>query len=120
MTKAPRYGVVVYGATGFTGRFVVEYLAQRSKTVAGLRWAIAGRSRSKLEKVRDETGAENADIIIADATDQSSIDAMVASAGVVLTTAGPYQAYGAPLVEACARLGADYSTFPASPTGCVR
>lgn len=115
MTKTPSFDIVVYGATGFSGGFVTQYLAERSKSVPGLRWAIAGRSRDKLEKAREETGAENAGIIVADASDQSSLDAMVASAGVILTTVGPYSVYGSPLVEACARLGADYVDLTGEP-----
>ncbi len=109
------YDIVIFGAASFSGRFVTEYLAERGKAVAGLRWAIAGRSRAKLEQLSAELGLKNVDIIIADVTDRASIDAMVASAKAVLTTVGPYQAYGTCVVEACALAGTDYLDLCGEP-----
>ena len=106
------FDLVVYGATGFTGRLVAEYLARSGET----RWAMAGRSRSKLESVREEIGA-GADValIVADASDPASLEAMVRRAKVALTTVGPYQLYGEPLVAACARTGTDYVDLCGEP-----
>jgi short subunit dehydrogenase-like uncharacterized protein len=109
------YDLVLFGAASFSGRFVAEYLAERSKTEGGLRWAVAGRSRAKLEQLSAELGLTNIDILIADVTDRPSIDAMVASAKAVLTTVGPYQVYGTPLVEACALAGTDYLDLSGEP-----
>jgi short subunit dehydrogenase-like uncharacterized protein len=115
MNSNARYDLVIFGAASFSGRFVTEYLAERGKSVGGLRWAIAGRSRAKLEQLSAELGLKDVDILIADVTDRPSIDAMVASAETVLTTVGPYQAYGAPLVEACALAGTDYLDLSGEP-----
>jgi short subunit dehydrogenase-like uncharacterized protein len=106
-SNAP-YDIVIFGAASFAGKFVAERLAERGKDVRGLRWAIAGRSRAKLEQLHQQLGLTGVDILIADVTDRPSIDAMVASAKIVLTTVGPYQSYGTGLVEACAMAGTDY------------
>ncbi len=108
------YDVVVYGATGYTGRLVAEYLA--TQYPSGLRWAMAGRSEDKLEAVRAEIGApESTPFVIADASDPASLSAMAAQARVVITTVGPYQLYGEPLVRACAEAGADYVDLCGEP-----
>ena len=100
------HDLVVYGATGFTGALVVDHLRD-SADAAGLRWAVAGRNKAKLEQVLDDTGA-SADIVVADSSDPDSVRAMVADAQVVCATAGPYALYGTPVVEACAAEGTDY------------
>ena len=106
------FDVIVYGASGFTGQLVAEYLTARGET----RWAMAGRSRSKLEAVRDELGAhKDTPIITADAADAASLEAMAARAKVVLTTVGPYQLYGEPLVGACVKSGTDYVDLCGEP-----
>ena len=115
MNSNALYDLVIFGAASFCGRFVTEYLAERSKAVDGLHWAIAGRSRAKLEQLSAELNLENVDIIIADVTDRPSIDTLVASAKAVLTTVGPYQAYGTGLVEACALAGTDYLDLCGEP-----
>lgn len=104
---APQYDVVVYGASGFTGRLAVEYLVDRYAS-SGLRWAIAGRSQARLDAVLRETKA-SVPIIIADATDAASVDAMVSQTKVLLNYAGsPYITKALPVVEACARHGVHY------------
>lgn len=106
------FDVIVYGASGFTGRLVAEYLAKIGET----RWAMAGRGRAKLESVRDEVGAaKSTPIIIADAADAASLEAMTARAKVVITTVGPYQLYGEPLVVACVKTGTDYVDLCGEP-----
>ncbi|KAJ3113426.1 hypothetical protein HDU96_003399 [Phlyctochytrium bullatum] len=99
------------GASGFTGRLVVEYLLTNGP--AGLKFAIAGRSRSKLEDIlkklaEKEATATEIPILIADASDVASLEAVVSQTRVVLTTVGPFMKHGVPLVEACVRLGTDY------------
>jgi short subunit dehydrogenase-like uncharacterized protein len=113
--KNALYDLVIFGAASFAGRFVTEYLAERGKTIKGLRWAIAGRSRKKLEQLSAELGLKDVDILIADVSDRPSIDAMVASATAILTTVGPYQAFGTPLVESCALAGTDYLDLSGEP-----
>lgn len=101
------YDVVIYGATGLTGRQAARYFASGAGGNGALRWAIAGRDRQKLDAVH--RGLPPAvGIIVADASDQAGIDRLVASTRVVLTTAGPYALHGEPLVRACARQGVDY------------
>lgn len=97
-----RYDVVLFGATGFTGRQTATYFLQHAPP--GLRWAIAGRSRARLEAL-----GVSADVLVADSRDQASVDAMVAQARVVLSTAGPFALYGTPVVDACVRHGVHYA-----------
>jgi short subunit dehydrogenase-like uncharacterized protein len=102
------YDVVLYGAGGFTGRQTVAYFARHAPE--GLRWALAGRHRGKLEAVRDACGerARTADILIADSAQQDTVDAVVARARIVLNTAGPFALYGTPVVDACVRFETHY------------
>lgn len=110
------WDIVVYGATGFTGRLVCEYLSSQYGAEGEVSWAMAGRSQQKLEQVRGELGISDAvPLVVADAADTASIDAMVAKAKVVLTTVGPYQLYGSDLVRACAAAGTDYVDLCGEP-----
>ena len=110
MTQAPRdFDVVVYGATGFTGRLVAEYLLKTYGAAGPVTWAMAGRSADKLAEVRDLIGAPSTlPLVVADAADAGALSAMAARTKVVITTAGPYQLYGSQLVAACAAAGCDY------------
>ena len=95
------FDLIVYGATGFTGRLVADYLVQAYPT-GGPRWAMAGRSEAKLAEVRDLVGAPaDTPLIVADASDPASLKTMAERARVVLTTVGPYQLYGTDLIAAC-------------------
>ncbi|HUQ14023.1 MAG TPA: saccharopine dehydrogenase NADP-binding domain-containing protein, partial [Novosphingobium sp.] len=106
-----------YGATGYTGRLVAEYLATHYRGRADApEWAMAGRDRAKLEEVRDLVGAPaETPLIVADADDPASLKGMVGQTRVVLTTVGPYQLYGEPLVAACAAHGTDYADLCGEP-----
>jgi len=116
MNPKGEFDVVVYGATGFTGRLVAEYLARRYGVGGEVSWAMAGRSASKLAEVRDEIGAPaDTPLIVADAADPASLRAMVARAKAVLTTVGPYQLYGSDLVAACVEAGADCLDLSGEP-----
>lgn len=107
------FDLIVYGATGFTGRLIAEYI---NATHPDRSWAIAGRSTDKLAAVRDEMGLPcDTALIVADAADPASIDAMVARGDVIISTVGPYQAYGEPLVAACAVTGTDYVDLSGEP-----
>ena len=98
---AKEFDIVVHGATGFTGRLVIEYLLTRSGT--DLRWAMGGRSADKLAAVRDEVGAPaDTPLVVTDSADPASLAALMARTRLVLTTVGPYQLYGNELVKACA------------------
>ncbi len=117
MAGARIYDVVVYGATGFTGRLVAEHMLAAYGAASDTRWAMAGRSRTKLEAVRREIGApENLPLVVADASDPASLLAMARSTCAVITTVGPYQLYGEPLIEACVGAGTDYVDLCGEPT----
>lgn len=105
-----QYDVVVWGASGFTGRLVVEYLLERYAPGGKLRWAVAGRNKKKLEQLFNSMveGATRPAIIIADSHDENSLDQIAKSTRVILTTVGPYAKYGSELVEACVRNGTHY------------
>jgi short subunit dehydrogenase-like uncharacterized protein len=110
------YDVIVYGATGFTGRLVAEHMLAKYGVGEGAKWAIAGRSRAKLETVRKEIGAPDVlPLVIADASDPASLLAMAKSTKSVVTTVGPYQLYGEGLVAACAEAGTDYVDLCGEP-----
>ncbi|WP_430431029.1 saccharopine dehydrogenase family protein [Oceanicaulis sp.] len=108
------FDVVIYGATGFTGRLVAEYLSREyGKTVA---WAMAGRSEDKLKTMRDEIGAPaDTPLVVADASDPASLKAMAERTRAVITTVGPYQLYGEALVKACVEAGTDYVDLSGEP-----
>ena len=108
--------IVVYGATGFTGRLVAEYLNNQYGVNGEVIWAMAGRSQSKLEQVRDEMGiSADVPLVVADSSNLDSIRAMVERTAVVCTTVGPYQLYGNELVGACAEAGTDYVDLCGEP-----
>ena len=118
MANKPReFDIIVYGATGFTGRLVAEYLAHHyAGRKDAPKWAMAGRSAEKLAAVRDEIGAPaDTPLVVADASDPASLDAMCARTRVVLTTVGPYQLYGNELVAACVQAGTDYADLCGEP-----
>lgn len=116
MAHGREFDIAVYGASGFTGRLVAEYLSQRYGHGSGVRWAMAGRSLDKLASVRDEVGAsKDTPLIAADASDPASLDALVRRTKVVLTTVGPYQLYGNELVAACVNAGTDYTDLCGEP-----
>ena len=112
MADAREFDIIVYGATGYTGRLVAEYLKDKS----GLKWAMAGRSQAKLEQVRDLIAAPaDTPLVVADASDHASLDSMCKRTKVVLTTVGPYQLYGDELVAACVANGTDYTDLCGEP-----
>ena len=114
MTKP--FDLVVHGATGFTGRLVVEYLLQRYPAGSGLRWAMGGRSAEKLAAVRDELGAPaDTPLVVTDTRNSASLQALMDCTRLVLTTVGPYQLYGNELVAACAKAGVDYVDLCGEP-----
>ncbi|MGW1102326.1 saccharopine dehydrogenase family protein [Streptomyces sp. NPDC002540] len=106
------YDVVLFGATGFVGALTAEHLAAHA--TAGCRWAVAGRDRAKLERLRERLTAVDprcADLPLlhADADDAHSLRELAESTHVVATTVGPYVWYGEQLVAACAEAGTDYA-----------
>ena len=116
MKPSSKFDIVVYGATGFTGQLVAEYLAANYAGQGAPRWAMAGRSLDKLASVRDAIGAPaDTALIKADASDSASLKAMIDQTKSVLSTVGPYQLYGSELVAACAASGTDYLDLCGEP-----
>lgn len=106
------FDVVLFGATGYTGRLVAEYLARHAGD--DLRWGLAGRRRDALAAVRAELGVD-VPLILADVGDAASLDAMVSQTAVMCTTVGPYALHGSGLVAACARRGTAYCDLTGEP-----
>lgn len=112
------YDIILFGATGFTGGLTAEYLARHAP--ARLRWALAGRSRAKLEAVREKLAGidprlEVMDLVVVDAADASGLTDVAARTRVVISTVGPYVQYGEPIVAACAESGTDYVDLTGEP-----
>lgn len=105
---AKKYDVILYGASGFTGKQTVRYFMENAPT--NLKWAIAGRNAKKLTEVRDEISPKlkSIDIIEADSQDWIAIQKLIESTRLVLTTAGPYNLYGKNILASAAELGVDY------------
>ena len=116
MNQKKELDIIIYGATGFTGRLVAQYLNERYGVNTEIKWAMAGRNLEKLTAVRDEMGIPvDIPLLMIDPQDTSSINSMVKSASVILTTVGPYQLYGNELVAACAAAGTDYVDLCGEP-----
>jgi short subunit dehydrogenase-like uncharacterized protein len=108
--------VIVFGATGFTGRLVAEYLHASYGVGGELAWAIAGRNPDKLAEVRRRIGAGEAlPLIAADASDADALARLVRQSRSIIATVGPYQRHGRELVTACARAGTDYVDLCGEP-----
>ena len=101
MNLSREFDVIVWGASGFTGRLVALYLFNKYGSTGDLKWAMGGRNLTKLEKVRDEVADKNIPLVIADTDDKVSLLNMVNRTKVICTTVGPYAKYGSNLVEAC-------------------
>jgi short subunit dehydrogenase-like uncharacterized protein len=101
--------VVLYGATGFVGKLTAEHLARAAGP--DVRIGLGGRSREKLERVRDSLGAAASDwpLVVADSGDANALAELAARTKAVATTVGPYRKYGLKLVDACASAGTHYA-----------
>ncbi|HEY7951292.1 MAG TPA: saccharopine dehydrogenase NADP-binding domain-containing protein [Solirubrobacterales bacterium] len=119
MAAEREYDLALFGATGFTGGLTARYLAANGPD--GLRWALVGRNRAKLEAVRAglegilRPGVPAPDLLEADAADSAALAKVAEAAKVVATTVGPYAFYGEPLVAACAAAGTDYVDLTGEP-----
>ena len=116
MSNLNKYDFVIYGATGFTGKLVVEYAIKQYNNNNEVSWAIAGRNNEKLEHVQEKYNLPS-DIgkIVVDSNDQDSIDEMVSQTKCVLTTVGPYQLYGEKIIKTCISTGTDYVDLCGEP-----
>ena len=116
MSKSSEFDFVVYGATGFTGKLVVEYLQAKYSDNNEINWAMAGRSLEKLNQVKTDLGVSNSvKFLEVDSNDQASIEKMMKMTDCVLTTVGPYQLYGNEIVKSCAETGTDYVDLCGEP-----
>src|SRR4051812_1352084 len=116
MKSSSQFDIVVYGATGFTGQLIAEYLATHYSGKEAPKWAMAGRSLEKLASVREAIGAPtDIALIQADAADPKSLEAMVDQTRSVLSSVGPYQLYGSELLAICAATGTDYLDLCGEP-----
>jgi len=108
--KKPRHDIVVFGATSFVGRILARYLLDEFGAKGPLRWAIAGRSGTRLEALRKSLGAKAATLplLVADAADEVALGRLCDETTAVISTVGPYALYGEPLVKVCAESGTDY------------
>ncbi|PCM45789.1 saccharopine dehydrogenase family protein [Marinobacter sp. ANT_B65] len=107
---ATTYDLIVFGATSFVGQILTHYLFESYGVAGELKWAVAGRSESKLGALKSGlgTGADELPVILADATDDQALTAMCGQTRVVISTVGPYALYGEPLIKACVATGTDY------------
>ena len=96
--------IIIYGATGFTGKLCVKYFQSLNTTVT---WAMAGRNLIKLQKVADDHQAK-VEILLADSDDESALDNLTSRARVILSTTGPFHRYGSKLVASCIKNRAHY------------
>lgn len=108
MQDTRAFDVIVWGASGFTGRLVAEYIYKKYGVEDKLKWAMAGRNQEKLERIRSEFADPAVPILLADSQDQESLEALAKKAKVICTTVGPYGKYGSKLVAACVRQGTHY------------
>ncbi|PSR08878.1 MAG: saccharopine dehydrogenase [Candidatus Arcticimaribacter sp.] len=108
MNPTKEFDIIVWGASGFTGRLVAAYLFKQYGTQGDLKWAMAGRNQEKLTAVRAEVADSSVPIVVADSNDEASLKAMILRTKVVCTTVGPYVTYGSKLVAACITYGAHY------------
>jgi short subunit dehydrogenase-like uncharacterized protein len=108
------HDLIVFGATSFVGQIMCRWLVRRVGTSGDVRWAIAGRSASKLAEVAAATGAD-VPRIVADAADAAAMRSLAESTRTVASTVGPYAKYGSPLVAAVAATGTDYCDLTGEP-----
>ena len=102
-----QFDIIIWGATSFTGKLVVEYLFKKFASTK-IKWAIAGRNKEKLENVRSKVADKNIPIFIADSFDKKSLSVIVKKSKVICSTVGPYSLYGSLLVELCVKHSTNY------------
>ncbi len=111
-----KFDVIVFGATGYTGKLVAEYMKNEYGDDENIKWAIAGRNMDKLMQVKNDLGLKDEiEMIEVDSSDIDTLNKMACSTKCVLTTVGPYQLYGSDLVQSCANNGTDYVDLTGEP-----
>ncbi len=114
--RTKEFDIVVFGATGFVGKILCNYLVNES-TEPNLSWAMAARSESKLQELKASLGSAAASlpVIVADSSDEASLRGMCEKAELIISTVGPYALYGELLVKLCSQLGTDYCDLTGEP-----
>ena len=116
MNVENKFDFIIFGASGFTGKLVVEYALEKYTDDKSVSWAIAGRNKTKLHQLKDEMNIpDDVGIFIVESDDQNSIEEMLAQTKCVLTTVGPYQLYGEKLIRSCIASGTDYVDLCGEP-----
>ena len=116
MSETKKYDFIVFGATGFTGKLVVEYLVERYLDNPEIKWALAGRNLEKLKSVaKSKNVPDDICIFTADSNDKTSVENLVSKTRCILTVVGPYQLYGNNIIESCAKSGTDYVDLCGEP-----
>ena len=116
MSETKKYDFIVYGATGFTGKLVVEYLVERYLGNPEIKWALAGRNLEKLKSVaKSKNVPDEICLFTADSNDKTSVENLVSKTKCILTVVGPYQLYGNNIIESCAKSGTDYVDLCGEP-----
>ena len=108
------FDIIVYGATSFVGQIITRYMHEQFSG-GSIKWAIAGRSQTKLQQVSDDAGLSGIEMIVADASDEAALLAMCERTTVVMSTVGPYALYGDTLVQVCAASGTHYCDLTGEP-----
>ena len=116
MCETKKYDFIVFGATGFTGKLVVEYLVERYLGNPEIKWALAGRNLEKLKSVaKSKNVPDDICLFTADSNDKTSVENLVSKTRCILTVVGPYQLYGNNIIESCAKSGTDYVDLCGEP-----
>ena len=116
MSETKKYDFIVFGATGFTGKLVVEYLVERYLDNPEIKWALAGRNLEKLKSVaKSKNVPDDICLFTADSNDKTSVENLVSKTRCILTVVGPYQLYGNNIIESCAKSGTDYVDLCGEP-----
>ena len=112
-----QFDIILFGATSFVGGILTKYMLSQQSPDGEVKWAIAGRSQTKLIQLKLSLGnaAEALPVIVADTDNQASIDAMCGSTKVIVSTVGPYALYGEPVIQSCVALGTDYCDLTGEP-----
>ncbi len=116
MSETKKYDFIVFGATGFTGKLVVEYLVEIYLGNPEIKWALAGRNLEKLKSVaKSKNVPDDICLFTADSNDKTSVENLVSKTRCILTVVGPYQLYGNNIIESCAKSGTDYVDLCGEP-----
>ena len=111
------FDIILFGATSFVGAILTKYMLSQQPLDGDVKWAIAGRSQTKLNQLKLSLGeaAEALPVIVADTCNPASIDAMCGATRVIVSTVGPYALYGEPVIQSCVALGTDYCDLTGEP-----